>query len=220
MPNTPRTTGFTSMADYINANQGTIANEDAALNGDVNTAVGNAQTAADGVIAQAGVDKPDDYTTTKGYGDALGKIQDAQQTANELGSTGGLADLLQAHYGPQWATYDTADANMDAGFLGVQPNSAAATKAAGLTDYLNSGAAAAAVKPPVVVAPPPDTGGDAPPEPKDPETPATPPNPTHTPGTPTYDPDAPPKTFPDGNTGTDIPPPTNPPRKKNGTQEE
>jgi hypothetical protein len=124
--------GFVSIADYLGANQGTLANEHDALAGLVGGEYDTAKSAADQVIgaAQPGTD----YTSTPGYSAAVDQINTAQQDQNALGTLGGVQDLLQRQYGA-----NASQAGFDAGLLGTQQ-----MNNPDLMAYLNTGAASGA----------------------------------------------------------------------------
>jgi hypothetical protein len=124
--------GFVSISDYLGANQGTLANEHAALAGLVGGEYNSAKSAADQVIgsAQPGTD----YTATPGYSAAVDQINAAQQDQTNLGTTGGVQDLLKRQYGA-----NDSQAAFDASLLGTQQ-----VTNPDLMAYLNTGAAVGA----------------------------------------------------------------------------
>lgn len=128
----PRGTGYTSIGDYLNANQGTLESERGALTGMVGGELDDATKAADQVVA--GVQHGTDPTTAAGYGDALQKQNESRADAALLGTHGGLQDLLERKYGDT-ASQGDFDANLltgGAGFSGVQQ------RAQTLGDYLDA----------------------------------------------------------------------------------
>jgi hypothetical protein len=127
-----RGTGYVSVSDFLDNNQGTLANEHDALAGLVGGEYSKAQAAADQVIA--GAQPGTDYTTTPGYSAAVDQINAAQQDQTNLGTRGGVQDLLQRQYGA-----NTAQAAFDASLLGTQQMTNP-----DLMDYLNTGAASSA----------------------------------------------------------------------------
>lgn len=128
-------TGYTSISDYLAANQGTVANEQAALAGAVNAQTDAAKAASDSVLS--GVAPGGDPTAAAGYEDARAQDNAAQDAANSLGSQGGIAGLLQKQYGQPGYSSDAA--YWDAGLLGGSPAfQAAQDKAAGLGTYLDT----------------------------------------------------------------------------------
>jgi hypothetical protein len=122
-------TGYVSVADYLNANQGTLDRERGALQDYTGKEYGDAQGAADDLIKNA-VPGSGDYTQMSGYAPAVDKINTAQQDQTGLQTYGGVADLLKRIYGGS-----QGGAEFDAGLLGPQQ----ATQRAGLMDYLNGG---------------------------------------------------------------------------------
>ena len=133
---------YTSIADYLGANQGTVADERAKLAGVVGGELDAAKGAADTVAA--GVAPGSDYTTSPGFLDADAKQQQAQADASGLSTLGGNADLLQRAYGDSGR-----QAGFDAGLItGGAPAAGVQAKAKSLTDYLGTSGAAAAQPPP------------------------------------------------------------------------
>ena len=155
---------YTSINDYLNANAGTVGNEQGALAGRVGGELDAAQAADDKVIA--GVQHGDNYSADAGYGAAQQQQDAATQDATTLGSQGGVANLLQKQYASPG--YTGAQAGFDAALVG-HPASFDAVQAAGksLGDYLNQGAGAAAVPLPPVPPPGPPPAKD--PVERDPE---------------------------------------------------
>lgn len=155
------TTGYTSVSDFLDANQGTLANEAKQIGSGVGDRIDQAHSAADQAIAaDTGAGYTQDYTTLPGYKDALDKAIAAKDQATALGDQGGLSDYFQKNLHDS-----TSQGDFDAQLLGASGKLDAAGlqgRASGLIDYLNQGLAG--VQPP---APPP------PPEPRDPEQPAT-----------------------------------------------
>lgn len=168
-------TGYVSIADYVNANQGTLQREGADLSGDVQKQIDTAKSDANHLGAPG---TEGDYTTRTGYGDALAATQEAQQGAQGLGSDSGLQGLVAKHYG-------AAPTNaFDGSLLGGQNFGAIQAQGKTLGGYL--GAAAAA--PPAVDAAPaesPEPGAGAaqrdPYDPLDPGGPLKPPKPPRDP---------------------------------------
>jgi hypothetical protein len=162
-------TGYVSIADYLGANQGTLAREGQDVGGAVQGEIDAAKKAADGLGSAS---TPGDYTTRTGYGDALSAAQTAQQDATGLGSESGLQGLLQKQQGGpyQGAAFDAALLSSAGGFGGVQ------TQARGLSDYLAKAASTPVAAPapaPAGVPRPPRAPAD-PGEPQDPYDPADP----------------------------------------------
>jgi hypothetical protein len=124
-------TGYTSVGDYLSANQGTLDREKGALQHYVGQEYGQAQGAADDLIKSA-VPGSGDYTQTAGYGAGADKATKAQQDQTGLNTYGGVADLLKRIYGGS-----SEGASFDAGLLGPQ----GASKQPNLVDYLNQGLA-------------------------------------------------------------------------------
>src|SRR6266403_564063 len=88
-------TGFTSIGDYLDANQGTLANEAGQIGGAVGDQIDAAKGAADQVIAGDQKTYQQDYTGLPGYKDALDKAIAAKDEAAALGTSGGLSDRFQ-----------------------------------------------------------------------------------------------------------------------------
>lgn len=122
-----RGTGYVSVSDFLDANQGTLDRERGDLQGYVGDEYAKAQQKADSVIASA---KPGggDYTTLPGYSDAVDAANAAQQDVTGLGTYGGVADLIARRYG---ATQPQAQ--FDAGLVGTMQGTQSP-----LTDYLNT----------------------------------------------------------------------------------
>lgn len=151
-------TGYTSVSDYLDANQGTVAREQQDLAGDVSGALDKAKEQAD--VVAASVPFSSDYTTAPGYTGALGEQLAAQEKATLLGSSGGIAELLRQRYGSSSPTYTPDKAGFDASLLtGAQAFNPVREKAQSLSDYLNTQAGAASDK----SADGTDTEGDLPP---------------------------------------------------------
>jgi hypothetical protein len=123
-----RGTGFVSINDYLDANQGTLDNERASLQGLVGGEYAGAQGAADQLIANA-VPGQGDYTTMPGYSAALDSATKANQDAASLGTYGGVSDLIARRFG---ANQDQA--NFDANLVGTMQ-----APGSDLTNYLNTG---------------------------------------------------------------------------------
>lgn len=154
-------TGFTDLGQYLAANQGTLANERAALTGMVGGELDDATNAADKVVS--GIQHGTDPTAAPGYLDALQKQNDAEGDAATLGTQGGLQGLLGRKYG------DTADqGQFDSSLLvGARDFDPVQARAKNLGDYLDQQAFPAAAALPVVpivpdnpYTPPPPTPGD------------------------------------------------------------
>lgn len=143
-----RTSGYTSLSDWLDANRGTLGNEAGAVFTDISGQLDAAKTAADQVAAGAlpGVAAQD----MPGY-NAANDLQTAAQTA---------ANALTTGVSPTQLTKDvpgTGDRSFEAQLVniaGANPFAAAQTKAKSLSDYLNQ-ATTAAYKPLPPAAPPP-----------------------------------------------------------------
>jgi hypothetical protein len=122
-------TGFTSIGDYVRANQGTLDRERTDLTDDVNGQIAAAQSSAEHAVG--GMRPGQDPTTAPGYLDALRGIKEAQDSAGNLGTTGGLSDLFTKHYGGT-----TDQGNFDASLFGGGIQSDAQQRAKGIADYL------------------------------------------------------------------------------------
>lgn len=125
-----RGTGFTDIGQYLSANAGTLANERAGLAGTVNDELNKATASADQVAGKA---KPQtDYTSIPGYGDALQQQNEAEADAANLGSAGGLQDLLQRKGD------NAAQGNFDSQLLVGNPDLGTVQKrGSNLGDYLD-----------------------------------------------------------------------------------
>jgi hypothetical protein len=152
----PRGTGFTSIGDYLAANQGTLAGERGALTGKVSGELDDAKSAADKVVA--GIQHGTDPTAAAGYGDALLKQKDAEADATLLGGQGGIQDLLQRQYNDS-QEQGKFDATLLAGAPGFGDVQA---KAKGLGDYLDAQAFPAAAALPTTPAAAPEDPGSQP----------------------------------------------------------
>lgn len=153
-------TGYTSVSDYLGANQGTVANERDSVISDF-ARQGDAARAADDAVL-AGVKPQSDYSTLPGYLDALKGEQNFVADAKNLGTEPGISTTLQHKYSPQDPTYTTGKASFDASLLTGNPAITHASDAGKLLDgYLNKSAEAIASQP---LPPPPPP----PPPPKDP----------------------------------------------------
>src|SRR5437879_5146056 len=98
-------TGFTSVGEYLDANQGTLAREGSDINSDVGGQIDAAHKAAEALPA-SGSEVP-------GYKDALDKAIAAKDQATALGSQGGLSDYFLKHF------HDThSQGDFDASLLG------------------------------------------------------------------------------------------------------
>lgn len=140
------TPGFVSVGDYLSANKGTLADNAAAVRGDVSGAISDARAGAEGLTAGGGSDP----TSLTGYLDALTKGRGATQQATALGQQGGIANALQGHYGKgpgaspdpvtRFAqpdgTYTQDKAMFDAGLLGGRFNEVQ-SRGRGLSAYLD-----------------------------------------------------------------------------------
>lgn len=144
------------MSDYLNANQGTLANERGSLAGMVGDELDAAKSTADQVVA--GVQHGSVPSAAPGYLDALQKQNDAEADATNLGTHGGLQDLLRRQYG------DSADqGNFDANLItGASEYGPVQARAQSLGDYLDSQANAAAAPLPPTPAAVPDNPGEQP----------------------------------------------------------
>lgn len=182
-----RGTGFTDIGQYLAANQGTLADESAQLGGTIGGELDKAKTDADAAYANVQPGTLTDYSTVPGYGDALTEQTQAQQDATNLGTAGGLQDLLQRTRG------DSADQGaFDAQLLTGNPQlTGAQQKATTLGDYLDAAGQSASRPAPVIVNDPGSTGGGVTPpgyghpgDPPDRGDPNTPPGESGTPATP------------------------------------
>lgn len=139
---------YTSISDYLGANQGTLADERAKLSGVVGGELDDAKKTADQVVG--GVGPGTDYTTAPGYGDARAKEDQAQKDAGLLGTYGGLAGGTDVGAGLLARTYgdSTTQARFDAGLLQGSPSfSDVKDKGKSLTGYLDKQSSAAAGTP-------------------------------------------------------------------------
>jgi hypothetical protein len=139
---------YTSINDYLSANQGTIANEGAKVAGDVSGQLSASKQADDAALAGKAA-TPGDFTTAPGYGAANEKQTAALQAAQGLNSPSGLAGLLQNNYGGS-ANYNQDQANWDGQLLGASNQQGFApvqAQAKSLTGYLQAGPKAAAPDP-------------------------------------------------------------------------
>lgn len=135
-------TGFNSVGDFLDANQGTIANEVAGINSDIGGQIAGAKGAADSLIAGDQQNFQQDFTGLPGYQDALDKAIAAKDSATALQTPGGVSDYFQKHRG------DTASqGDFDASLLGGK-FSGLADQAGSLGDYLNHGLAGVTPPPP------------------------------------------------------------------------
>lgn len=165
MPNTGPS--YTSISDYLNANQGTVANEAATVGGGVTSQL-DAAKAADDKALSGTPSTPGDFTTTPGYADANTQQVAATQAAQGLSTPSGLTGLLQGDY-HGGANYNQDQANWDGQLLGASNQSSfAPIEAQGktLSTYLGSGAkpvAAPKVIPKITT--PLDASGDLPDDP-------------------------------------------------------
>jgi hypothetical protein len=173
-------TGYVSIADYLNANQGTLAREAGDVGGVVQGEIDTAKKAADGLGAEG---TPGDPTTRAGYSGALDAEHKAQQDAAGLGNESGLQGLLQKQQGApyQGAAFDAALLGSSGNFGGLQ------AQGKGLSDYLTNAAApkAPAPAPPAPEAPEPAAAPEVDPyDPTDRGGPLKPPKPPRPPMNP------------------------------------
>lgn len=155
-------TGFVSVGQYLDANQGTLANETSGIVNDLGHEQAGAKAAADSLIAADKAPKgyQPDYTQLSGYGDALDRAIGARDRGAAIQTEGGLADYFKQSRGDS-----DSQSHFDAGLLGGNEQINDAGKSgAGLVDYLNGGLAKVA-PPPTPLPPPPGPRpvGDPPP---------------------------------------------------------
>lgn len=150
-------TGFVSVGQYLDANQGTLANETSGIVSDLAREQEGAKSAANSVIssdkAPGGYQK--DYTQLSGYGDALDRAIGARDRGAAIQTEGGLAGYFKKSRGDS-----DSQSHFDAGLLGGNEQITSVGKnGVGLVDYLNGGLAGVAAPPPppkVVTQPPPN----------------------------------------------------------------